>query len=238
MISNASRCLLWMDESRSACMNMAVDELLLEHAPEAGAPVLRFYGWNEPSASFGYSQPISAVTRTGLTLVRRPTGGGVVYHDCDLTYTLAIPPGHPICGLDRMESYRAIHEPIMRAILRLGKGAHLAPDLGEKHDRATLQCFVSPSPNDVIASDGVKLAGAAQRRTRNGILHQGSVSLKASPGGGRDSIIQAIRNAFAEELSFVYEPFAVPDSLLRSAEELAVRKYATEAWNVDKVAPC
>lgn len=236
-LKNTSCCLLWTDISRSPYMNMAVDELLLEHAPESGAPVLRFYGWSEPSASFGYSQPISAVTRGGLTLVRRPTGGGVVYHDCDLTYTLAIPPGHPICGLDRMESYRVIHEPIMRAILHLGKGAHLAPDLGEKHDRATLQCFVSPSPNDVLASDGVKLAGAAQRRTRNGILHQGSVSLKAADGN-RDAIMDAIRNAFAEELSFVYEPFAVPETLLAAAEELAVRKYATDAWNVDKVTPC
>ena len=237
MPENSSRCLLWLDGFRFPFLNMAVDELLLEHAPEFGGVVLRFYEWNIPSASFGYSQPIGAVTRKGLTLVRRPTGGGVVYHDCDLTYTLVIPAGHPICELDRMESYKAVHEPIMRAIMCLGKGAHLAPDLGEKHDRATLQCFVSPSPNDVIASDGIKLAGAAQRRTRKGILHQGSVSLKASDSG-RSPIVEAIRRAFAGELGFIYEPFPVPDFLLKDAELLAERKYATDAWNVEKVAPC
>ena len=140
-------------------------------------------------------------------------------------------------SLDRMESYRAVHGPIMRAIMCLGKGAHLAPDLGEKHDRATLQCFVSPSPNDVIASDGIKLAGAAQRRTRKGILHQGSVSLNASDSG-RSPIVDAIRRAFAGELGFIYEPFPVPDFLLKDAEQLARRKYATDAWNVEKVAPC
>ncbi len=237
MPETKSKCLLWMDGAHSPYLNMALDELLLEHASEFGHVVLRFYFWNIPSASFGYSQPVSAVTRKGLTLVRRPTGGGVVYHDCDLTYTLVIPAGHPICGYDRMESYRVVHEPIMRAVMRLGQGAHLAPDLGEKHDRATLQCFVSPSPNDVIAENGAKLAGAAQRRTRKGILHQGSVSLKASPSGPLP-IMDAIRNAFAEELAFEYEEFVPPAELLAEGERLAGMKYATDAWNLEKVSPC
>lgn len=169
--------------------------------------------------------------------MRRPTGGGVVYHDCDLTYTLVIPAGHPICELDRMESYKAVHEPIMRAIMCLGKGAHLAPDLGEKHDRATLQCFVSPSPNDVIASDGIKLAGAAQRADPE----RNSASGQCQPerfGFRAQPIVDAIRRAFAGELGFIYEPFPVPDFLLKDAEQLARRKYATDAWNVEKVAPC
>ena len=42
-----------MDGSRSPYLNMAVDELLLEHAPEFGGVVLRFYEWNIPAASFG-----------------------------------------------------------------------------------------------------------------------------------------------------------------------------------------
>ena len=222
------KCLLWLDGSHGPYLNMAMDEQLLEHMDSIRCVVLRFYEWNIPSASFGYSQKPRAVTRTGLTLVRRPTGGGVVYHDVDLTYTLVIPAGHPICELNRMDSYKVIHEPIMKAILDLGKGAHLAPDLGVKHDRATLQCFVSPSPNDVLAADNTKLAGAAQRRTRKGILHQGSVSLKA---GDHDRILDAIKNELQKSFHFDYELFTPDAAFLAAAEALAVSKYSTADWN-------
>lgn len=221
-------CLLWMDRARNPFLNMAVDELLLEKMDSIRKVVLRFYFWDEPSASFGYSQKPAAVTRTGLTLVRRPTGGGVVYHDCDLTYTMAIPAGHPICELNRLESYRAIHEPVMRAIADLGKAACLAPDAGQKHDRATLQCFVSPSPNDVLASDGKKLAGAAQRRTRKGILHQGSVSLDA---GKPEALIDAIRAELAKAFSFEFASFEPSAEFLKEARLLADAKYGTREWN-------
>ena len=228
------KCLLWLDGSHGPYLNMAIDESLLERMDSLGKVVLRFYEWNIPSASFGYSQKPAAVTRTGLTLVRRPTGGGVVYHDVDLTYTMVIPAGHPICALNRMESYKAIHEPIMKAILDLGKGAHLAPDLGIKHDRATLQCFVSPSPNDVLAADDTKLAGAAQRRTRKGILHQGSVSLKA---GEHDLILNAIREELRKAFDFDYEPFTPDAEFMAAAEKLASDKYATPEWNENGVVP-
>jgi len=228
------KCLLWLDGSHGPYLNMAIDELLLEHMDSIGRVILRFYEWNIPSASFGYSQKPKAVTRTGLTLVRRPTGGGVVYHDVDLTYTMVIPAGHPICGLNRMESYRVIHEPIMKAILDLGKGAHLAPDLGIKHDRATLQCFVSPSPNDVLAADDTKLAGAAQRRTRKGILHQGSVSLKA---GEHDLILNAIKDELKRAFDFDYEAFEPGPEFMADAEKLAAGKYATPEWNENGASP-
>lgn len=223
-----------MDGSHSPYFNMAVDELLLEHMDSIGHVVLRFYEWNIPSASFGYSQKPGAVTRSGLTLVRRPTGGGVVYHDVDLTYTLVVPAGHPVCKLDRMESYRVIHEPVMKAIMDLGKGAHLAPDLGIKHDRATLQCFVSPSPNDVIANNGAKLAGAAQRRTRKGILHQGSVSLEA---GSHDEILKAIHDELKNAFDFEYELWTPSEDLIRETDLLVEKKYSSDAWNFNGEVP-
>jgi lipoate-protein ligase A len=78
-----------------AAFNMALDEALLGAMPRLQKPVLRFYGWTEPAASFGYFQKFSEVERaTHLRpLVRRPTGGGTVPHDADWTYSMAIPPG-------------------------------------------------------------------------------------------------------------------------------------------------
>src|SRR5258708_33050381 len=55
--------------------NMALDAALLEAAPFLGRPVLRFYSWMEPAASFGYFQKYAEVEQMTLLrpLVRRPT---------------------------------------------------------------------------------------------------------------------------------------------------------------------
>src|SRR5712672_1969240 len=86
--------------ARTAAENMAIDEVLLESVVTFGAPLLRFYSWSEPAASFGYSQRYSEIARlTSLRpLVRRPTGGGFVPHDADWTYTLVFPPSAPWYG--------------------------------------------------------------------------------------------------------------------------------------------
>ena len=222
------KCYLWMDSSHSPYRNMATDELLQDETMALGAPILRFYAWDIPSASFGYSQKPQAVTRQGLTLVRRPTGGGVVYHDCDLTYTFAIPAGNRLCELNRLDSYKVIHQGVMLALDKLGIVPHLEPDAGIKHDRATLQCFVSPSPNDVMASDGAKLAGAAQRRTRKGILHQGSISMATLPA--RKLVISALKDAFADSLAYFYEDFQLRKDFEEKILLLSEKKYSTEAW--------
>src|SRR5262245_43661238 len=96
----------------AADFNMAFDEALLEFVATIGQPVLRFYGWNESAASFGYSQRYSDVSRWTVLrpLVRRPTGGGLVSHDKDWTYSLVFPPNHTWHQLRASESYCRVHE--------------------------------------------------------------------------------------------------------------------------------
>jgi lipoyl(octanoyl) transferase len=156
-----------------SAFNMALDEALVEALPQLGRPVLRFYGWIEPAVSFGYFQKyadIELLTRL-RPLVRRPTGGGLVSHEEDWTYSVAFPASHEWYGLAAVESYRRIHHWIQTAFARLDVGTELAPaaqgaDLG--------QCFAGYSQFDVLWR-GRKIAGAAQRRRREGLLIQGSV---------------------------------------------------------------
>ncbi|MFN2475807.1 MAG: octanoyltransferase, partial [Chthoniobacterales bacterium] len=79
-------------DARSAAMNMAVDEALLEFARE---PSLRFYGWRQASLSFGYFGSFKSVAghQPHREIVRRWTGGGTVFHGGDLTYSLILPAG-------------------------------------------------------------------------------------------------------------------------------------------------
>jgi lipoyl(octanoyl) transferase len=153
--------------------NMALDAALLEAAPVLNHPVLRFYSWTEPAATFGYSQRYADVAQMTLLrpLVRRPTGGGLVPHDADWTYSLVFPPGHAWHALKAVESYHRVHEWIQAAFRNLS----IATDLASGCRKALPgQCFVGHEKSDVLWH-GKKIAGAAQRRTRDGLLIQGSL---------------------------------------------------------------
>ena len=63
---NAERWLLVESGRGEADFNMAMDEALLEGSLRLQRPVLRFYGWTAPAASFGYFQKYSSVERATL----------------------------------------------------------------------------------------------------------------------------------------------------------------------------
>src|SRR5436190_24172377 len=120
--------LLLQSEPGAPAFNMAMDEALLEAMPRLQKPVLRFYSWTQPAASFGYFQKISEVERLTLLrpLVRRPTGGGIVPHASDWTYSLIFPAGHEWHSLKAIESYRRVHEWIQAAFEKTNVEVELA----------------------------------------------------------------------------------------------------------------
>src|SRR5215475_8591012 len=128
---------------------MALDEALLEAAIRLDSPILRFYAWIELAASFGYFQHYSDVEHATLLrpLVRRPTGGGIVPHDRDWTYSAVFPPAHAWYGFPAVESYRQIHEWIRRAFVLLNIATELA---GESRKAAPGQCFVGHEKSDLL----------------------------------------------------------------------------------------
>lgn len=203
-------------ELRSAAMNMAVDEALLLTTT---APLLRFYGWRTPSLSFGYFGRFADVADQlrERELVRRWTGGGIVLHDDDVTYSVILPASHSSASKPSRALYAGIHEAIREAIsdsADVKLAAHDAPKVSEG-------CFANPVRADVIA-DGRKIAGAAQRRTRAGLLHQGSVQYDRLPAD--------FTRRFAVTLSAHYEPAAITQREAELALQIAAEKYATDAW--------
>src|ERR1019366_1216223 len=162
-----------------AAFNMALDEALLEAMPRLLKPVLRFYGWTEPAATFGYFQKFSEVAATTKLrpLIRRPTGGGIVPHDADWTYSAVFPPGHEWHSLKAEESYRRIHDWLRLAFAELKIETELAPCCQKSLPG---QCFVGHEKFDLLWH-GKKIAGAAQRRNKLGLLIQGSVQPPPGP---------------------------------------------------------
>lgn len=208
--------------------NMALDEALLLAMPRLGQPVLRFYGWTEPAATFGYFQRHSEVESTTRLrpLIRRPTGGGIVPHDADWTYSLAFPAGHEWHGLKAVESYRRVHEWIRLAFEHLRVPTELAPCCRKS---APGQCFVGYEQSDVLWN-GRKIAGAAQRRTRDGLLIQGSV--QPPPLGLRRADWEAAMGAagFPDDRA-VWQTWQPDALLLAVAGALVLEKYSQPSYN-------
>src|SRR5438132_7175715 len=146
---NPEHWLLLESGAGNYAFNMALDEALLEAMPRLGAPVLRFYGWDEPAASFGYFQKYETVERlTPLRpLVRRPTGGGLVPHDADWTYSLAFPPIDPWYRLKAIDSYRRLHQWIQAAFQKIGVSTELS-DGSAKDLRGC--CFIGSERFDLL----------------------------------------------------------------------------------------
>ncbi len=218
-----------MDSGRcDPAFNMAMDEALLAQAARLDRAVLRFYGWTEPAATFGYFQSFAEVGRTTRLrpLIRRPTGGGIVPHDADWTYSAVFPPGHEWHSLRAEESYRRIHDWLRLALAALQVDTELAPCC-----KKTLpgQCFVGHEKFDLLWR-GKKIAGAAQRRNRLGLLIQGSVQPPPVPLR-REDFEAAMRAVAASTSRATWVELAPDETLRRQAETLAAEKYSQAAYN-------
>jgi lipoate-protein ligase A len=174
-------------QAADAVVNMAADQLLLENYPHPERIRFRAFAWSEPAYTFGVSQSwkeYRAQVPAHLPLVRRCTGGGLVSHLEDWTFALVIPPCHPLYKGDAMAAYAAIHEAMLRALTAQGQPVRLAPmPAGVRPFQAPAACAQRAEPNDLIRSDdGRKVAGAAQKRNRHGLLVEGYVWKPFLPG--------------------------------------------------------
>lgn len=206
---------------------MAWDEALLAAVNTIGQPVLRLYAWTEPAATFGYFQKFADVARmTPLRpLIRRPTGGGLVPHDCDWTYSLTVPPGHDWYELRATASYRRIHEWIQSAFAALETPVALSP--GQPRE-VPGQCFVGAEQFD-LTWGGRKIAGAAQRRNRHGLLIQGSI--QPPPAIERQRFISALLKQGTQRWKMDWTPLQVSPAMQSGVLALVAQKYSQAAYN-------
>ena len=204
-------------QPRSAAMQMAIDEALLQCCSH---PVLRFYTWGAPAISIGYFSRFAEVQQFEgeRELVRRWTGGGVVPHGDDLTYCLAIPRDQALCRSRAALIYTPVHQALQQALRTIGiettMTATAAPRLSDA-------CFANPVAADLLL-DNQKIAGAAQRRSRAGLLHQGSVQIPDLP--------HSVRRHFAAALASARAAGNLSQQVIATADRLARARYQRPEW--------
>ncbi|MFT3868179.1 MAG: lipoate--protein ligase family protein [Nibricoccus sp.] len=225
-----------------AAENMATDLLLLQRYPVEENVRFRHYNWHRPAFTFGYSQPLDFVRAQlpadeNVEICRRPSGGGMVDHRNDWTYALVIPRAHDLYEACATESYRLVHACIAQTFTTLGQPAALKEPKPDSTANDTAGCgpgvcFTKAEVYDVIhPHTGAKIAGAAQKRSRPGILFQGSIARDAvSPDLDWDKFEESLSTALAQALGMGAESAPWPEF---SEDELSAltEQYSTEEWN-------
>lgn len=237
------------DRADSAAGNMAADFLLLQHYPEPKAARFRHYDWHRPAVTYGYSQKIAFVRAqlpallgpdtdpADIALCRRPTGGGLVDHRDDWTYTLVLPRGHDLADAPAPISYQRIHADLAAALNDLGRPASLqetCPDCADALPplpSGPTVCFTRAEKHDVIdPTTGRKLAGAAQKRSKHGLLCQGSIDRAAVGPLDWDAFHAAFTARLAATLAAESVETPWPD-FPEGAHEALTDHYTTPEWN-------
>jgi len=236
-------------------LNMGTDEALISSVAEGTSPpTLRLYRWSPPCVTIGYFQSmeaevdLAACASAKVDAVRRLTGGGAVFHDEEITYSLVAPLGHPLAPDDILESYRLICAGIVAGLGLLGAKASFVPI------------------ND-IAVNGKKVSGNAQTRRRGCLLQHGTVllgldarrmfsvlrvpseKLRGRPEPRAEGRVTSLRDvlerevrfdeaarALAEGCSKAWDAELFPDRLTptetAAAEVFGRTRFNTRAWNL------
>lgn len=169
------------DEPGPGDWNMAVDETLVTSVASSGVPVLRFYGWRPATLSLGYFQRLAEraahVASAACPVVRRPSGGGAIVHDRELTYCLVLPADAP-AARDASRLYRCVHESLKAALQTWGIAVEIRAVTAALNPEPFL-CFRRLAAGDVLCQ-GVKICGSAQRRHAGAVVQHGSILLATS----------------------------------------------------------
>ncbi len=221
-----------------AAENMAADFLLLKRAP-ADRARFRHYGWRSPAFTFGYSQQVAFVRTqlppgVAIDLCRRATGGGLVDHREDWTYALVIPRGHALEEMGAPQSYRLVHEALAAALVAQGVPAVLkpVPVTAPEGGAPAGVCFQRAEVFDVChATSGEKIAGAAQKRAKQGMLFQGSVWRPAAgPTVDWDRFGDDFAAGLAITLGAEATPAPWPEEIGEDALDALTQGYCAPEW--------
>lgn len=221
------------NENRDCFMQMALDEALFVTAQQSQSaqPMLRFYQFDQSSATLGFSQRnrslLQSVDAKESPWVRRLTGGGLVWHDQDLIFSLVLSESiHPDfhCA---PKTYELIHQAVCACFKHFGKvPAIFLQDVNQKKPDELI-CFEHPVKNDILLGQD-KIAGGAERRSGGFLLHQGSLKLC---GIDRNEFETQLIRILSSTFHWKSEASDLTAAEIEMAAALKQFKYQTHNWN-------
>jgi lipoate-protein ligase A len=248
---------------RHGAANMAVDEYLFRGLAEEPRTIVRFYSWARPTASLGYSQIAKSVLdidycrRNGIDIVRRITGGKLVLHWREITYSV-VSSDTAAFSATLVDSYRLISAALIRGLEKMGLRARLAGPPPSSYTRGSMPCFAYPA-RDEIEIGGRKIVGSAQKRVAGSFLQHGSIPLQhdedllrrlsvaqdedsdlkrisVSEALGREVdrewAVECLVEGIAEHFGARLEPLTLAAAAEEAIRRIQERRYENEAWTL------
>jgi lipoate-protein ligase A len=251
--------------------NMAFDEAILRgYERHSSSPTLRIYGWKKPGLSLGYSQDpkreldIELCRKTSMPFVRRITGGGIILHGNELTYSLVCSKADLNIPAYVLSSYKIISSFLIAFYNALGIKAAFACDVvkDETLSAPSAICFAAKEKYDIV-SGGRKIGGSAQKRTRGVIFQHGSIPFnfdrgrassfsrtRSFRGGEYDAacleevlgrsvgaadMSEIMIKAFMESFDVKVEARGLSGAEEKCFTELKAAKYENPDWNFNRI---
>jgi lipoate-protein ligase A len=216
--------------------HMAIDELLVS-GDDTGKFILRFYEWNGSGITFGYGQNYNYIGKNlpaelkSIQTTRRPTGGGVVFHTGDLTFSCIFPGEN---NLKPAEIYLKLHRALHKAFVSRKINCRLSGETNTQGhnlhaDEKALECFVNPVKHDIVGDKGKKILGGALRRFKNTVLYQGSLQIDGARKRFAELKLATIKS-IAADMSVKWQVRKTDDSFLKKVKALAKNKYNSRQW--------
>ncbi len=246
-------------------LNMAVDEYLFARARKGGRTFLRFYRWEKPTASLSYGQEAARAVdldfcrANGIDIVRRMTGGKVVLHLTELTYSLASSDTETFAPTLH-DSYQLISLALVKGLALMGLSARLAPASPPAYVRGTMPCFAFPARGEVEIG-GRKIIGSAQKRTGASFIQHGSIPLDKDEtllkavtrfdaednGVGMSSLSEVLgrpvafdwaASRFSQGFSMFFgvklEPLSLDEKAWQEISGIEAERYGNHAWTLKR----
>jgi len=231
-------CPVYFNFNLPVSVQMSMDQTLFENIQAKKIPAfLRFYSMESPSVTVGYfskkgnQSAIEAITKE-FTVVKRPTGGGIVYHGSDLVFSFGADSKLFQHLKSTGSSYRWIHSMFQQGFKRKGisvQGVDEGDIKPKGQEVCRGLCFENPVAGD-LTYEGRKVAGGAQKRQKNYFLHQGSISLSFSKNSSLDktSFAEIIKTEFEKALAVQFEAQELTSHEQQRVDELSRTVYEPE----------
>lgn len=162
---------------------MAVDTRLFKDFENGKIPpTFRIYSWSQPAVTYGRRiNPekffnLEELRRSGQTIARRPTGGGIVFHQPgELTFAGALPRKNHFYKDTILDSYFFISKIILNFLKNLGLEVQLDQKNFKKRKKINHHlCFKEAAPFE-ITLNGKKILGLSQARQARSFCFQGTL---------------------------------------------------------------
>ncbi|MBO4556844.1 MAG: lipoate--protein ligase family protein [Elusimicrobiales bacterium] len=198
--------------------------------------ILRFFRWHGQGITYGYSQRRAQVEAAAAMhgkalpdMARRPTGGGIVFHEDDVTFSFIFPS--PEILFEPHKAYSRIHGAINRKYRECGEDFALSSEQTKDYsvNSPAMACFSKPVSLDILYN-GKKVLGGALRKLGTRMLYQGSFQFPAARQR-QYYHRRVITEALGEEFGLCWTVKDFSPDLIEKTKNLTEEKYTTEKWN-------